>query len=203
MPYSFIDIVPSNLIPVELKNHQKRVTLLFPKRFFPLDRPASVTGVKAYREAPHPSGKNRAGSTASSGSSGSGSQTRNRSQGAGSDASLSPSPRGGGGQGKTLVRESSTSSSRVQRQRSLKNTNDEALKRSRPHQAGYQLSQDLHDKQATSSWGPRPWGDWSDHNAPGKDCVRSRHALPGLLKLSMINLASPALLGAAYVTVKD
>lgn len=101
--------------------------------------------MKAYRDGSHSSGKSRTGSISSSGSGGS--QTRSRSQ-AGSEASLSPSPRGvSSGQGKALVREPSTGSGRVQRQRSLKNSNDEALKRSRPHQAGYQLSQDLHDKQ--------------------------------------------------------
>ncbi|KAK3776767.1 hypothetical protein RRG08_058517 [Elysia crispata] len=143
MPYFLTDLMPSNFIPHDLKNNKKQVELKFPNWTY------SVTGVKAYREGPSPQSKNRTGSSSSGHS-----QSRSRSQ-AGSEASLSPSPRGGGGAGpggagKTLVRESSTGSSRVQRQRSLKNSNDEALKRSRPHQAGYQLSQDLHDKQLAS-----------------------------------------------------
>ncbi|CAG5127437.1 unnamed protein product, partial [Candidula unifasciata] len=39
------------------------------------------------------------------------------------------------------------SHNRIQRQRSLKNSSDDSVKWSRPHQSSYQLSQDLHDKQ--------------------------------------------------------
>ncbi|KAH9495295.1 IQ motif and S7 domain-containing protein 1 [Bulinus truncatus] len=50
-------------------------------------------------------------------------------------------PRGG-----KLVSQNSIHN-RIQRQRSLKNNNDDVIKRSRPNQSSYQLSQDLHDKQ--------------------------------------------------------
>ncbi|XP_055883213.1 IQ motif and SEC7 domain-containing protein 1-like isoform X4 [Biomphalaria glabrata] len=50
-------------------------------------------------------------------------------------------PRGG-----KLVSQNSIHN-RIQRQRSLKNSNDDVIKRSRPNQSSYQLSQDLHDKQ--------------------------------------------------------
>ncbi|XP_059161369.1 IQ motif and SEC7 domain-containing protein 1-like isoform X3 [Physella acuta] len=56
---------------------------------------------------------------------------------------LDSSPRGG----KLVSQNSVHNHSRIQRQRSLKNSSDDVIKRSRPHQSSYQLSQDLHDKQ--------------------------------------------------------
>jgi IQ motif/SEC7 domain-containing protein len=83
-----------------------------------------VTGVKVSSDTP-----------------GRGSVSRNNSQ---TGADTCPSPRAGNPK---LVSQNSITHNRIQRQRSLKNNNDDAIKKSRPHPSSYQLSQDLHDKQ--------------------------------------------------------
>ncbi|BFZ10482.1 hypothetical protein BsWGS_13521 [Bradybaena similaris] len=85
----------------------------------------SVTGVKAYNEAP-PRGQGQ----------------RSYSQ-SGPDTSVA-----GRNAAPKLVNQSGIHNhNRIQRQRSLKNSSDDSIKWSRPHQSSYQLSQDLHDKQ--------------------------------------------------------
>lgn len=87
----------------------------------------SVTGVKAYNDAP-PRGQAQ----------------RSYSQ-SGPDTSVA-----GRNAAPKLVNQSGIHNhNRIQRQRSLKNSSDDSIKWSRPHQSSYQLSQDLHDKQVS------------------------------------------------------
>ena len=91
----------------------------------PLPVVPSVTGVKAHHDPPTLRGG------------GAPRPPRSSSQGAGSPHRQPPK----------LVSQTSVSGGRLPRQRSLKHNNEDAVKRSRPHQSSYQLSQDLHDKQ--------------------------------------------------------
>lgn len=49
--------------------------------------------------------------------------------------------------GRSLTKSTSHGSARLQRQRSFKRSEEDYVKRSRSHNSGYELSQDLHDKQ--------------------------------------------------------